>query len=59
MGDACAVDTRAVVRSATQGMAQADLAGLLGVGKVAISRMIDRLAASGLVERRPDSEDRR
>lgn len=46
-------------RSRTGAMAQADLAALLGVGKVAVSRMIDRMAANGLVERRPDKNDRR
>ncbi|MBR0672700.1 MarR family winged helix-turn-helix transcriptional regulator [Neoroseomonas soli] len=46
-------------RSKTGAMAQADLAALLGVGKVAVSRMIDRMVANGLVERRPDRDDRR
>lgn len=46
-------------RSKTGAMAQADLAALLGVGKVAVSRMIDRMVANDLVERRPDKNDRR
>lgn len=46
-------------RSKTGAMAQADLAALLGVGKVAVSRMIDRMVANGLVERGPDRNDRR
>lgn len=46
-------------RSKTSAMAQADLAALLGVGKVSVSRMIDRMVANDLVERRPDRDDRR
>lgn len=46
-------------RSATGGMTQVDLARLLDVGVVAVSRMLDRLEAIGLVERRADPGDRR
>lgn len=40
-------------------MKQTDLARMLEVGKVTIGGLIDRLEASGLVERRGDPEDRR
>lgn len=40
-------------------MKQTDLARLLDVGKVTVGGLIDRLEASGHVERRPDPEDRR
>ncbi len=40
-------------------MIQTDLARLLDVGKVTVGGLIDRLEASGLVERRPDPVDRR
>lgn len=46
-------------RSSGQGMTQSDLARLLGVGKVATSRMVDRLEAGGLVTRGTDTADRR
>jgi MarR family transcriptional regulator, transcriptional regulator for hemolysin len=46
-------------RQETEGMIQSDLARLLDVGKVTIGGLIDRLEASGLVERRPDPVDRR
>jgi len=41
------------------GMVQTDLAKLLDVGKVTVGGLIDRLEASGHVERRPDAQDRR
>ena len=41
-------------RGGSAGMAQAELARLLGLGKVAVSGMVERLEAAGLVERRPD-----
>ena len=41
------------------GMTQAELARLLGLGKVAVGSMIDRLEAAGLVVRRDDALDRR
>lgn len=41
------------------GMTQAELARLLGLGKVAVGSMIDRLEAAGLVVRQGDALDRR
>jgi DNA-binding MarR family transcriptional regulator len=46
-------------RNGAGGMAQAELARLLGLGKVATGTMIDRLEAAGLVRREADVEDRR
>ena len=46
-------------RSATGSMTQADLARLLGIGKVAVSKLIDRLEKTGLVKRVYDPNDRR
>ena len=46
-------------RQETEGMIQSDLARLLDVGKVTIGGLIDRLEASGHVERRLDPVDRR
>lgn len=46
-------------RAGSDGMAQAALARHLGLGKVAVGSMIDRLEGGGLVERRSDAEDRR
>jgi DNA-binding MarR family transcriptional regulator len=46
-------------RQETEGMIQSDLARLLDVGKVTIGGLIDRLEASGHVERRADAHDRR
>jgi DNA-binding MarR family transcriptional regulator len=46
-------------RHEEEGMIQTDLARVLDVGKVTIGGLIDRLEASGHVERRPDPEDRR
>jgi DNA-binding MarR family transcriptional regulator len=46
-------------RHETEGMIQSDLARLLKVGKVTVGGLIDRLEASGQVERRPDAADRR
>jgi len=40
-------------------MKQTDLARILDVGKVTVGGLIDRLEASGHVERRADQEDRR
>ena len=42
-----------------QGINQANLADLVGVEPITICRMVDRLEALGLVERRPDPGDRR
>lgn len=38
---------------------QAELASMLDVEPITLSRQIDRLAAAGLIERRPDPHDRR
>lgn len=46
-------------RQETEGMIQSDLARLLDVGKVTVGGLIDRLEASGHVERRLDPVDRR
>lgn len=46
-------------RHEPEGMIQSDLARVLDVGKVTIGGLIDRLEASGLVERRQDGQDRR
>lgn len=45
--------------SRQDGMAQSALAGQLDLGKVALGGLVDRLEASGLLERRPDPNDRR
>jgi DNA-binding MarR family transcriptional regulator len=42
-----------------EGVIQSDLARLMDVGKVTIGGLIDRLEASGQVERRFDKDDRR
>ena len=42
-----------------EGCNQATLADLLDVEPITLARVIDRLEASGLVERRPDPGDRR
>jgi MarR family transcriptional regulator, transcriptional regulator for hemolysin len=49
----------ALSRHETEGTIQSDLARELEVGKVTIGGLIDRLEASGIVERRTDAEDRR
>jgi MarR family transcriptional regulator, transcriptional regulator for hemolysin len=41
------------------GMIQSDLADMLELGKAALGGLIDRLAAAGFIERRPDDNDRR
>jgi len=46
-------------RHEPEGMVQSDLARLLDIGKVSVGGLIDRLEATGLVERRFDSTDRR
>ena len=42
-----------------EGMGQAALAALLDIEPMTLSRHIDRMEAAGLVERRPDPNDRR
>lgn len=49
----------ALSRSDHNGMMQADLARLMDMGKVTVGGLIDRLEASGHVERRADAVDRR
>ena len=41
------------------GLSQSELAGILDVEPISVGRLIDRLEASGMVERRPDPTDRR
>ncbi|HUD94488.1 MarR family transcriptional regulator [Sphingobium sp.] len=48
-----------LARGGNDGMMQVDLARLMEVGKVTVGGLIDRLEASGHVERRPDATDRR
>ena len=62
---ACALGTtraqwRLLARLARDdGQRQVALADALDVEPITLSRMVDRLAEAGLVERRPDHEDRR
>lgn len=46
-------------RGGNNGMTQVDIARLLEVGKVTVGGLVDRLEASGHVERRADTTDRR
>ncbi|WP_084520686.1 MarR family winged helix-turn-helix transcriptional regulator [Thauera terpenica] len=41
------------------GMAQTQLAAMLDVGKASLGSLLDRLEATGFIERRPDAVDRR
>lgn len=41
------------------GMAQTQLASMLDVGKASLGSLLDRLEATGFIERRPDAVDRR
>lgn len=45
--------------SRNEGMNQAALADILEVAPISLTRLIDRMAAAGWVERRPDPRDRR
>jgi len=45
--------------SAKPGLSQCEMASLLEVEPISVGRLIDRLEARGLVERRADSSDRR
>ncbi len=49
----------ALSRGGNDGMMQVDLARLLEVGKVTVGGLVDRLEATGQVERRGDANDRR
>jgi MarR family transcriptional regulator for hemolysin len=42
-----------------EGLKQAELAELLDLQPITLTRLLDRLAGSGLIERRPDPNDRR
>lgn len=42
-----------------EGMRQAELADILDIQPISVTRMIDRLEQQNLVERRPDASDRR
>jgi DNA-binding MarR family transcriptional regulator len=51
---------RVLSRLARQdGQRQVDLAEALDIEAITLCRMVDRLSEAGLVERRPDDEDRR
>lgn len=41
------------------GMSQSELAALIEVEPITVARLVDRLQARGMVERRPDASDRR
>ncbi len=41
------------------GLSQKEIADLLEVEPISVARLVDRLEANGLVERRPDADDRR
>jgi len=42
-----------------QGIRQVDLADFLEIQPISLARLLDQLAQSGLIERRPDPKDRR
>ena len=42
-----------------EGLKQGELAELLDLQPITLTRLVDRLSASGLIERRPDPDDRR
>jgi MarR family transcriptional regulator, transcriptional regulator for hemolysin len=43
----------------SQGLSQNDLAAILDVQPITLGRLVDKLCQEGLVERRPDPDDRR
>jgi MarR family transcriptional regulator for hemolysin len=43
----------------SEGMKQSDLARELELQPITVTRLVDRLCAQGMVERRPDAQDRR
>ncbi|MGB3273931.1 MAG: MarR family transcriptional regulator [Xanthobacteraceae bacterium] len=45
--------------SRAEGLKQAELAELLDIQPISLTRLIDRLRDAGLIERRPDPHDRR
>lgn len=42
-----------------EGLKQSELADMLDVQPITLTRLVDRLCANGMIERRPDPEDRR
>jgi MarR family transcriptional regulator, transcriptional regulator for hemolysin len=42
-----------------EGLKQSELAEMLDLQPITLTRLVDRLAANGLIERRPDPNDRR
>ena len=42
-----------------EGMKQSELADMLDIQPITLTRLVDRLCENGLIERRPDPEDRR
>jgi len=42
-----------------EGLKQSELAEILDLQPITLTRLLDRLCANGLIERRPDPEDRR
>lgn len=42
-----------------EGLKQSELAEILDLQPISLTRLLDRLAANGLIERRPDPNDRR
>jgi len=45
--------------ASNEGITQASLADLLEIQPISLTRTLDRMAAAGLIERRPDPHDRR
>ena len=43
----------------TEGLKQSELAEILDLQPISLTRLLDRLCANGLIERRADPEDRR
>jgi MarR family transcriptional regulator for hemolysin len=43
----------------TEGLKQSELAEILDLQPISLTRLLDRLAGNGLIERRPDPHDRR
>src|SRR4029079_8935288 len=43
----------------SEGLKQSELAEILDLQAITLTRLLDRLAATGLIERRPDPNDRR
>src|SRR5918912_2548200 len=42
-----------------EGLKQSELAEMLDLQPITLTRLVDRLCANGLIERRPDPDDRR